>query len=281
MSTHRDSNYEQQPNYEEALLLVKQIVNDTSSKCSIISQIRHVFPNTYVRHLGGWLPLVHYCMTLDATEVRQSCVKELIKVGADVKRACDGTRHILFLAQSKYLTYLVKMGVFINDSEKQSNILHALRASQVQRLEELELLGVIKVTDLITSAGDTPHDLVSVTIKYLMYLFNIREGIDNKKEALDKHISLLLNSLTYLFSRGVKRTDQYIKLCADNYLYELLQPDDASCESVRSSPPQYHAFMDGLTVSHMRPLFNDRRYVKTCELLQLVCDPDVYRSING
>ena len=58
----------------------------------------------------------------------------------------------------------------------------------------------------------------------------------------------------------------------------MKQDDEQKEEIIRDIEVPYHAYMPGEVASTLRPLLNDYRYAKTCEICNVVPNSEIYDS---
>ena len=260
------------PDYYKLQELRTLILSDKCQEAIDFMRANNLSVNSYLSGLRKetWVPVIHLaCLSAK----REGLVRYLLLNGADVSLRPDGRApHILAACHDKYLHNFIRRspGVVIDDKEHVCDI---LRRGSGQRITQLLRAGIIP--------GETLRSIeweeimlsgIRLALSYLFYRYS-QEGAMRAftDETMVKYSAVAALAKLHGWVPG----HEFLQLCADYYLYELLQ----DIELPGKRPPViYHPQMDRLLVATFRPLLNDRRYEETCRAMGQEVDPELYNS---
>lgn len=276
--------YCQQPQYH---ILVKlrsyylQGISESQLLTYLKQQIKteKVQINDYVQHPSHkeiYVPLV-YLFSL--SNKYANIVKYLLECRANPLLNPDSEDHtkidnILFVCNSLYFKHISDRMNMNTVCCSVHSIQRRLAAGDWRRLKALESIGYIKPADIqeAVKSGDLLLHSLTAMKEYLMYCYNIRKDVLDKTEITQETIAKFVKVASLLIRWGCLVSKDTIELCIMYYLYEFLELPIFTINLSSYHPPVYHEKMDPLVVAMYRPLLNDRRYRKTCDVMK--CQPD-------
>lgn len=280
----RDSYYQSQSCYHH-LTEWKQLIDEKNTRAAISYWNAKGLKATdsYVKiRTDSWVPVLYYCC-LKAEYAEMARV--LLMQGADPTQLPDSENACLlpFVCHSLYLKTLAKR----NKKEYKCNAMlkrsidGRLNVGDVRRLSNLVILGFLtneSIKSFIHDHKDIITEKLKVMVKYLTFTYNIRtqqptDQVLNLTEETSTTIKKFHDTVWYLLHHGAKVNAETMKLCVDNYLYEIIPLFNGVVPVVE---PKYHTQMDSTRVAIIRPLLNDQRYVLTCKATGYKPDPDVF-----
>ena len=271
--------YQKRPQYALITQVRNALVTGNSSE-ELIAMVRSLGdPNEYVQDHAGkiWVPLIYLAMRYDT---QQPFVEYLLKRRADPKRLPDGdgAESIITACHSCYLGTLKGRGVSLG-TVVEASLTKLLRTGRTDRLRALVAYGFVTEDTIrqFCTNGDVILDVIKALVSYLLYVYNMKSNVDNKTETTRQTIEEFRLVIEWAQQYGALVSKEAQAMMLDYYLYELWPP------GVNTSPsaPVYHPLMPGDRAALWRPLLNDQRYVRMCEVVGVVPDPDVFRPLMG
>lgn len=192
----------------------------------------------------------------------------------DVKDTTMGY-NILLVCHEKFLKTLVeKCGVTLPklDDVLFPQIQKKLTYGNLRRIRLLIKLGVLG-RERLESATKSDTQLGFKAVDILIDRVKLVCSTHNTKEEVDKLLKKYTELFEFIKPDGLQRNSEgmcLIQYCASFYLHPLITVLISTQESIPA--PTYHSDLDPKLVAVMRQLYNDRRYVKTCDALGAVPD---------
>lgn len=294
---NRDEYYIFQHNYYQLKELITMIGDDKSNATDVNNDLskyscQHIIDflkdkeidvNSYIcpTYVSGkdnvWVPLVFFVSLFPH---RKILLKWLLKHRADPRKLPDGdTMNICFYCHEKYLNMFRVIAPPLTDKSSSVAIADTVRhisnkliCGNIRRICLLLKHGTITndVMRQVATSKNLPDEIINAMISRLIVSLSLRADEDIDKTMLTVNfINKYLIIFKLLLKYGLSFTLETKQLCANNYLYEILQLENIHDLNITI---KYHTDMNDQLVSMLRPLFNDYRYVKTCEIIN--AEPD-------
>jgi hypothetical protein len=283
-----DHYYVNQPDYFELVEIRNCIIGGNIS--SAIDKVQTVNPNGYVRGTkqGTWVPILYFaCLS----EKNDALVKVLLKAGADPRLRPDDTDHpepLIFHCNAMYLQFLVQKGCTYYDNIN-NDIIKRLHCGDHKRLISLVKLNIITNSQICEALAqnDVILTCLKTLTKYIVHIHStntkqIQQNQYNVKEETSKVIKQYFDTCAYIINFNTAYiTKESIEYATAFYIYEilLLFKDKLKDDFPKALTIKYHEQMDPLTVAITRPLLNDGRYCRTCEIINVIPSRDLSDSI--
>lgn len=205
----------------------------------------------------------------------------LLANGANPKKIPDAKEpaigyNILLVCNEKFLKTLVeKYGVCLPKSNDVlfPQILKKLSYGNLRRIKLLIKLGVLSKDRLDLAIKSDPL-LGFRIVDVLLDRIKLVCSTHNTKEEVDKLLKKAADVFEYIKPDGFRTTKDgvcLIQYCANFYMHPLVAALVSGAE-ISVPPPTYHVDLDPKLVAVLRQLYNDRRYVETCDILGAVPD---------
>ena len=272
---NREEYYVFQPNYYQ-LKTLSEMMNDR--KISFKDIIRFIVRNkidlnSYIK-LGNdhkiFVPLIYAC---SLTPHLEKVFIYLLKNKADPTKIPDAdddaTDDLLFVCHEKYFKTLIKNGCTVDPKRKSRQIRKKIQYGNYKRLMLLLKHNLINEKDIAVSVDEKIYiDCVKVLIDRIYLIC----GTTNMKADVDTMISKYVTVFLFIqkYSSNVHRNTELTEILKNNYLFELLELPFIIKTDVTA--PKYHEDMDDKIVAMLRQLYNDYRYTRTCQILNLKAD---------
>ena len=282
--TERAAYYASLPEYYQVEEISKLLLEKATTPEQIILFIKKhkLSVNTFLKGFrpNEWIPIIHVC----CHNVKyQEVVKFLIKNGANLHLLPDADPDVieplLFSCDLLYFKYLHDAGCRIPSSNQSHNIKRKLRCADIKRLKLMVKLKMLTVNDVLSAVEDPILYGLKSMKEYLVYAFNLRKGV-NIQEELSSTIDKFKLCINHLLSWHAPVTHEAVVFCIDYYLFEILSLPGFNDKADKVTPVIYHEHKDSLTVAILRPLLNDARYEKTCNLLNVTPDSELYARVK-
>lgn len=258
------------------LLQLLRSPGTTSSQLITFMLEFNIDVNSYIELSEGvFAPIIyHVCHTPQHVDF----FLWLLKNGANPKKIPDVVNgkfayHILFCCNIKYLKTLIEKCRVTLPQCCDVQIKRKLCYGDIKRINALIKLGLLTKKGVIQATLDDPIfpfaivDVLLDRIKLVCSTHNTRTEID---ALLEKYASvfqlikpkgdLVCNSITLL---------QY---CINFYLHPLIPHIQTADTASTVFCPKYHLDLDQKLVATLRQLYNDRRYILTCDVIGSVPD---------
>jgi hypothetical protein len=284
--SERASYYASLPEYYQVEELRNLLLAKETTSEHIITFIKQhkLSVNIFLKgfRVNEWVPLLHICCH---NAKYQDAVKFLIKNGADLHQLPDADADVceplLFSCDLLYFRYLHDSGCTVLKGDQSHNIKRKLRCADIKRLKIMLKLKLLTVTDILTAVDDPILYCIKSMKDYLVYAFNIRKGLYNLQEELVSTVDKFTFCVGHLIKLGAPVTVDAVDFCTEYYLYEILELFKITLKGkFKSSAVIYHEYKDSLMVAILRPLLNDARYEKTCFMLGVKPDNQLYEKIK-
>jgi hypothetical protein len=282
--SQRDEYYNSLPNYQNTERIRSLLLNGGPSLGVATRMITTKNAQSYVRgpRKGEWFPLIYYtCLKAEYADI----VKALLRKGADVNKQpdCDTYDYLPFVCNSLFLKTIAKRFKGLPDKDTlERSIHHRLNVGDSKRLEYLVLLCIIQedtIKEYVIARKDTVIiDILKTMIGYLTYVYTIKAtqpgSTCNLTEETTNTIAKFHDCIEFLVRMGATKTQELFDYCVEHYLFELLRI--VFTADTAFTKPIYHTQKNSTVAAILRPLLNDHRYVKTCEVCGVTPDPDVF-----
>jgi len=266
---NRDEYYVFQPHYYILKDLSKMIA-DKNVLCQELKsymELNKLDANSYINYIREhekssiWMPLVYFVSMYD---FRVDFFKYLISAGADPRKLTDSDieLNICFICHDRYLQYLSQKAPPKKNVSVQ--IQSKLVSGTTERLRQLLKLNALTSTQIKEAVREPvlATDIINMFINRIMVVsLNFDERVQLTHQLIEKYLDVFQFMKTY-DANLVSIQD----LCKKYYLYEFLEMIEGTHSE---EEPLYHTHMDATLVASLRPLLNDKRYVKTCEIVRL------------
>lgn len=208
--------------------------------------------------------------------------KWLIKNGAKADKEPDtdegvSADNILFVAHEKYLKFLTNtLKLKIDRLDLAGQLLKKLKFGNLKRIRQLIALDVFSVSDLHSaiSSSDTGELAFSV-IDIMLDRINLICRTANKREDIEKVLTKYVEIIGLIKPDPLVEREciTLIQYCTNFYLHPIIAELMKTQITLKPVPEiKYHADLDEKLVAILRQLYNDRRYVETCDLIGVVPD---------
>ena len=281
--TERASFYASLPDYYKLEKIRALILSGVSSE-DIISFIKEnkLSVNSYIKGLRAneWVPILSL---LARTDKHQLAVKFLVKSGVNINLVPDADPEqqepLLFTCDMTYFKFFNEHGAKITGS-LDANIKRKLRCADIKRVKLLIKTGHLTVSSVVNADTDPILYTLTSMKDYLTYAFNIRQNLTNLTEELDSTVIKFLVCVEQLVAWGCPVSQNAVNFCIDYYLHEFLSIKAFNALKFQTVNPEYHEYKDKLVVAMLRPLLNDSRYEKTCRVLNVTPNRELYQKIK-
>ncbi len=284
MDMERDDHYVFQDNYyklKDLAIMLKQ-VDIQDEKLIEYCKDHKIDPNSYLTTFQNstYVPIIWQCSLLPN---RKEFFKWLISNGSNTKLVVDGDSDriydILFVCHEKYLKFLVKQNKKLSSTiDKYRQIRTKLVHGNYRRVLLLKRLGLITDNDISISINT-----VSIFLETTKTMID-RIGLICKTHNDPSEVNAVINKYLVVFDIYIKNIknpgselDNVIDILIQYYQHDILVKLLPFTDiSVTKKIVIYHEDMDPKTVAVLRILFNDRNYVKTCDVLDIEPDRRCY-----
>ena len=274
----RTEYYANLPNYYLAEELYQKFKNN-SSESDIITFLKNnkLDPNIYIKgKKNEWIPLIYQCCR---TDKYPEVVKYLVKAGANTSLSPDGdnSENLLLVCHGNYIKFLYDRGLRIPAACISTGIIHRLHCADAKRLKALLRLKLCNKEQIITACNDPIYFCLKAMKDYLVYVFNMKSSSSVPKttelhQTLDKYKDCIQSLIAW----GAIISEEALSFCIKYYLYEFLELPGFKERPGGPPGPTYHEQMEALEVAILRPLLNDFRYERTCRVLNVVPNKELF-----
>ena len=238
-------------------------------------------PNCYLElNEHTFVPLIYQ---VSLTPKHTEFFKWLVSQGANPKKLPDSdpgypVEHILFAAHPKYLKFLTNtLNITVPRDQTSLDLLiqKKLKFGNLKRLKLLIKQRVLSANDLQRAISPNRGDLAFDAVEIMLDRINLICRTHNDKDEIDEILEKYTKIFELLRPSPLAQKNQItlIQYCTNFYLHpiigSILKPltADQRTKAVVGVEIKYHRELDERLVALLRQLYNDRRYVETCDLI--------------
>jgi len=270
-----------QPKYYELKKLNELLRTNGSTSEQLIDfmQEHQLDPNSYIEFESGIFVPIIYQVSLTPNHIK--FFAWLLKHGANAKKQPDVKEsilgyNILFVCYDKYLKTLIeKCHVVLS---KDNNVLFPqirkkICYGNISRIKLLLKYNVI-TEDRIKQAINDDKLLGYKVINVLLDRIKLVCVTHNKKDEIDKLLNKYAEIIEYIKPDPLQQQNSItlIQYCINFYLHPIISVLNLTHVDLTTLSIMYHSDLDPKLVAVLRQLYNDRRYVQTCDLISIQPD---------